>query len=93
MSTTDGGAITSSQTFGQWFRPVAGVNTEHRSSMVLTRTGNTYVFDGSLDAFAGHNDFDYTAAIDTTFIHDSGKDWYINVATGAEVFVSSTANW
>lgn len=87
MSTTDGGAVTSSQTFGQWFRPVAGVNTEHRSSMVLTRTGNTYVFDGSLDAFAGHNDFDYTAAIDTTFIHDSGKDWYINVATGAEVFV------
>ena len=87
MSATAGGAVTSASSFAQWFKAVPGVNTETRGSMTMNWNGSAYVFDGSLDTFANHTDFDYTAAIDTTFIHKADANWFINVGTGAEAFV------
>jgi hypothetical protein len=87
MSATAGGAVTSATSFNQWFRTTSGVNTASASSMAMIWNGSSYVFDGSLDTFNNKNNFDYTAEVDTTFIQDSTRNYYINVATGAEAFV------
>lgn len=52
MSTSDGGAVTSSEQFGKWFRDTSGVNMSKQLSVKLKRqTGtNVYTFDDKLDS-------------------------------------------
>lgn len=87
MSATAGGAVKNADSFAQWFRTDKKVNTEHRSAVNLAWNGSAYAFNGSLDSVNGKSDFNYTAAIDTTFIAEPDKNWYIDIDTDAEVFV------
>lgn len=96
VSATTGGAVTSAASFAQWFSDVPGVNESEPGGVTLTRNASNdgYVFEGTLDGpgvlgaegGAGTNAA-YTYAIDTTFVHESGKDWFIDVDTSADVWV------
>jgi fibro-slime domain-containing protein len=96
VSATAGGAVTSAGSFAQWFSDVPGVNESEPGGVTLVRNASNdgYVFEGTLDGpgelgadgGAGTNSA-YTYAIDTTFVHESGKDWFIDVDTSADVWV------
>lgn len=60
LATTTGGALTSSDAFGQWFRDVPGVNASQMLPLTLVRESGTsrYVFNDRTDAnFAGKGGF------------------------------------
>lgn len=52
MSQSPGGAVSSAESFAQWFRDVPGVNSSKSVSLTLNRApgSNIYTFDDSLDA-------------------------------------------
>ena len=83
-----GGAVTSPTSFGQWFRDVPGVNTMQRTDFALTAAadGSGYVFDGSLDSFAGAPDYTYTCEVSVPFLFESGRGWHVTAATNADVW-------
>ncbi len=87
--TAAGGAVTSADTLGQWFRDVPGVNTSTRSSLAFTRNSSSglYVFDGSLDSLSGTPSYAYTTEVEYPFVYEAGKSWYFDAVTDAEAFV------
>lgn len=81
------GAVTSSTTFNQWFRDTSGVNTSSKASLALTKTGNNYVFDGSLDSVTGAAKTAYTAEAEWYFVNEKSNNFFMDLATNAEVWV------
>src|SRR5690606_27581977 len=86
-----GGAVTSANSFAQWFADVPGVNQTAPGNITMTRnaSNDTYIFEGSLDAPGGGSGTNaaYTYEISTTFIHEAGQDWFLDVDTAADVWV------
>lgn len=87
IDTAAGGAVTSAQSFAQWYRDVPGVNSTSRSTLTFARQGSNYVFDGSLDSLTGTNSLDYTAEASMHFVYEAGRDYYFTAATNAEIWV------
>ncbi|MGE3109640.1 MAG: hypothetical protein AB7G11_14650 [Phycisphaerales bacterium] len=93
--TTPGGAISSQQSFSQWFREVANVNDASRNIVRLSRDAqNVYVFDGFVNragdipsgSTAG-NAVHYTLDLASTFIYQGERGWYIDLTSDAEAWV------
>lgn len=87
LATTVGGTVESSSTVSEWYRDVANVNTAKRVNFELAKQNALYVFDGSLDNATGTRSVDYTAEMTYDFVHETGKNWYIDVGTNAEAWV------
>ena len=85
---TDGeGAVTSRATFNQWFESTSGVNSTSQSDLNFSYSGGKYVFDGSLDGLNGGRNPNYTAELEFPFVHETGRDFYFEAETSAEVWV------
>ncbi len=82
-----GAAVSSASTFNQWFRDTPGVNSTTKSTLALTKQGSSYVFDGSLDNLTGSTNTDYTAEASWYFVNEANRNFFIDVASNAEVWV------
>lgn len=96
MSSVEGGAVTSAETFAQWFRDTPGVNTASHGRLVVTRPGypGVFEFSGFLDqatptggAETSDGNASTTYAAETTFIYERGTGQYIEAETDASAWV------
>lgn len=87
LDTAAGAAVTSAASFNQWFRNTPGVNTSSAASLNLQRQGSSFIFDGSLDNITGARKTAYTAEAEWHFVHQANRDFFIDVASNAEVWL------
>jgi hypothetical protein len=82
-----GGAVTSAQTFGQWFEPTPGVNRWSKSTVDFHMDDSgAYVLEGSLDDL-GSQTTDYTTELEWGFVHEAERDNFLEIETDAEAWV------
>ena len=86
LSSQPGGAVTSADTFGQWFNATPGVNqwSTDTTNFQMDANGH-YVMDGSLDDLGAGST--YTAELGWGFVYEEGRDAFLTIETDAEAWV------
>jgi fibro-slime domain-containing protein len=81
---TNGGAVTSADSFSSWFTDVPGVNTSAAFPITLTNTNGVWSVDGDLltqhvkEPGAGNNKvYSYTFELETNFVYHPEANQYI----------------